>query len=87
MDIEREKDMGGAGAISKLKDWIASTTTQTAEIGLDTHLIREGFLDSLQMVNFLLYIEEIRGREIPEALLQPEHFASLRKIHETFFVG
>lgn len=71
--------------VSKLRDWVASTKPQTKEIGLDTHLINEGVLDSLQMVNFLLYIEEIRGQEIPEALVQPRYFTSLRVIHDTFF--
>ena len=71
--------------VSKLRDWVASSRQQTIEIGLDTDLISEGALDSLEMVNFLLYIEEIRGQEIPEALIQPEYFTSLRVIHDTFF--
>jgi hypothetical protein len=37
------------------------------------------------MVNFLLYIEELRGKEIPEALIQPKYFVTLRVICETFF--
>ena len=83
-DDERNIDMA---AVSKLRDWVALTKPQTIEIGLDTHLINEGVLDSLQMVNFLLYIEEIRGQEIPEALVQPQYFTSLRMIHDTFFRG
>jgi acyl carrier protein len=71
--------------VSKLRDWVALTRPQTIEIGLDTDLIGEGALDSLDMVNFLLYIEEIRGQEIPEAFVQPEYFISLRVIHDTFF--
>jgi acyl carrier protein len=73
--------------VEKLRDWIASTKRQEVEINLDTNLIGEGALDSLEMVNFLLYIEEVRGREIPEALIQPEYFTSLRVIHDTFFRG
>jgi acyl carrier protein len=72
-------------AVSKLRSWIASANQQPSEIGMDTDLIKEGLLDSLQMVNFLLYIESIRGEEIPEALIQPEYFVSLRVIHDTFF--
>jgi len=71
--------------IAKLRDWVLSTKQQTIEIGLETDLIKEGALDSLEMVNFLLFIEEIRGQEIPEALIQPEFFTSLRVIHDTFF--
>lgn len=76
-----------AVAIAKLRSWIASTKKRTTDIGLDTNLIDEGVLDSLEMVNFLLYIEEIRGKEIPETLIQPECFTSLRVIHDTFFHG
>jgi acyl carrier protein len=72
-------------AIVKLRNWIATTKKRTADIGLDTNLIEDGVLDSLEMVNFLLYIEELRGQEIPEALIQPECFTSLRVIHDTFF--
>lgn len=72
-------------AVSRLRDWMAATKPQTIEIGLDTHLINEGVLDSLEMVNFVLYVEEIRGQEIPEALVQPQYFTTLRVIHDTFF--
>ena len=81
-DDERNIDIA---AVSRLREWVALTKPQTVEIGLDTDLINEGVLDSLEMVNFLLYIEEIRGREIPEALVQPRYFTSLRVIHDTFF--
>jgi acyl carrier protein len=72
-------------AVAKLRDWIASKSQRPAAVGMDTRLIDDGVLDSLQMVNFLLYIEEIRGKEIPEMLIQPEYFVSLRMIHDTFF--
>jgi acyl carrier protein len=74
-----------AEQIDKLRGWLLLANPLTREVGLDTHLIADGVLDSLQMVNFLLYIEELRGREIPEALIQPEYFTSLRVIHDTFF--
>lgn len=72
-------------AIAKLREWIAAKNQRATEIGIDTDLIKDGILDSLHMVNFILYIEEIRGKEIPEALIQPEYFFSLRVIHDTFF--
>ncbi len=75
-------------ALSKLRSWIVATkqsSTEMAEIEMDTNLIGEGVLDSLEMVNFLLYIEELRGKEIPETLIQPDNFVSLRVIYDTFF--
>ena len=71
--------------VSKLRDWITDRHQRFAEIGMDANLITEGALDSLEMVNFLLYIEEIRGEEIPEELIQPSNFASLRVICDKFF--
>lgn len=71
--------------VAKLRSWVSSNKQQSMAIELDTDLIGEGALDSLQMVNFVLYIEEMRGREIPEALMKPEYFVSLRVICGTFF--
>jgi acyl carrier protein len=71
--------------IEKLRDWIVAAKPQTIQIDLDTDLIGNGALDSLHMVNFLLFIEEMREKEIPEALIQPRYFGSLRVIYDTFF--
>jgi acyl carrier protein len=71
--------------LTKLRSWIAEKTGDSPEIGLDVDLIDDGVLDSLKMVNFLLYVEELRGHEIAEALIQPRYFKSLRVILTTFF--
>ena len=84
MSAIHEHDIDVA-AIANLRSWIASKNPRAPTIDMDTNLIDDGVLDSLQMVNFLLYIEEIRGKEIPETLIQPEYFVSLRVIHDTFF--
>ena len=47
--------------------------------------IEDGTLDSLEMVSFILHIEEIRGEEIPETPIQAQYFVSLRMISDTFF--
>jgi len=70
--------------VGKLKDWIAQMKRRREDVDLDTNLIAAGVLDSLEMVNFLLYIEELRGAEIPEHLIQPNNFTSLRIIHDVF---
>jgi acyl carrier protein len=71
--------------VDKLRQWIVAAKPQSIEIGLDTDLIEQGALDSLQMVNFLLFIEEMRGDEIPEALIRTQYFTSLRVIAQMFF--
>jgi hypothetical protein len=37
------------------------------------------------MVTFVLFIEELRGTEIPESLIQPRYFTTLHVIVDTFF--
>lgn len=71
--------------IARLKEFILSVNPQAESVGLDTQLIEEGVMDSMAMVNFLLYIEELRGAEIPEQFIQPEYFTTLRVIFSTFF--
>jgi acyl carrier protein len=71
--------------ITRLRSWLTEVNAQAPQVSLDTRLIDEGVLDSLQMVNFILFIEELRGSELPEAFIQPEYFVSLRIIHDTFF--
>ena len=74
-----------AMALSRLRTWIESKKLLGVEIGEDVDLIREGILDSLEMINFVLYIEEIRGEEIPESLVRAENFSSLRAVCQVFF--
>ena len=72
------------GEISQLKLWIEDRRPDSAAVELDTNLIQEGILDSIEMINFILYVEELRGSEIPEAFVRPEYFYSLRTVYQTF---
>lgn len=72
-------------ALLQLRKWLEATKSGGGEIDLGTDLIREGVLDSIEMINFILFVEEIRGTEIPEALVRPQYFSSLRVIGSTFF--
>jgi acyl carrier protein len=80
-----EPDIGQSREMARVKAWLLTVNKEAGEVGWDTDLIAEGILDSLQMVNFLLYIEEVRGREIREQMIRPECFQSLRAIYENFF--
>ncbi|HYU34100.1 MAG TPA: acyl carrier protein [Thermoanaerobaculia bacterium] len=71
--------------MARVKAWLLSVNREAGDVGWDTDLIAERVLDSLQMVNFLLYIEEVRGREIGEQMIRPECFQSLRAIYDNFF--
>jgi acyl carrier protein len=69
----------------KLKEWIVQHNAAAKDLGPDTNIIEARLIDSLQFVSFLLYVEELRGQEIPEAQVSLESFRSLRVIRDTFF--
>jgi len=85
MVVDHSQKSIDAAAVSKMRKWIAVMKQNHNEVNVDTNLIKEGILDSLEMVSFILYVEELRCQEIPEALIQPQYFASLRVISDTFF--
>ncbi|HEV7517954.1 MAG TPA: hypothetical protein VGR07_16770 [Thermoanaerobaculia bacterium] len=79
LPIEQSREM------ARIKAWLLNVNPEMGEVSWETQLIAERVLDSLQMVSFLLFIEEVRGREIPEAMIRPECFASLQSIFDNFF--
>lgn len=46
-----------------------------------------GLITSLQFISFLMLIEELRDREIPESEVSVERFSSLDAIYQNFFVN
>jgi hypothetical protein len=82
--VPPEAEIAQSQEMARLKAWLLDANPALAEVGWDTNLIAENVLDSLQMVSFLLYIEEVRGREIAEHMIRPECFRSLRAIFDNF---
>lgn len=82
--------MGEQEIKQKLRDWILDRTKLTgAKDALtdDTPIIDAGFLSSLDIVEFVLYIEDLRGDEIELEYLEPEVFTSTNTMYQTFFTG
>ena len=52
------------------------------EVGVDTQLLDDGILDSLTLVVLIEELEGEYGINIPEEMLQPERFETVRKIAE-----
>lgn len=72
----------------KLRSWIIDRSKQPAveqQLKDDTPIIEAGFLSSLDIVEFVLYIESLRGEEIDLEDLEPEVFTSTNTMYETFF--
>ena len=69
----------------ELENWLKSKKPDVEAIPLEADLVNEGFLDSLQFVNFLMFIEKIRDEAIPEDQIMPMNFTSLQTILNNFF--
>jgi hypothetical protein len=72
-------------ATSRVAAWLMSKKPEILAIDPDADLMKSGMLDSLQFVNFLYVIEQIRGSPIPLEQVVPKNFASLRTIAQVFF--
>jgi acyl carrier protein len=70
--------------LGKLVDWLKQRKPELGEIDPDADLMKAGILDSLQFVNFLFVIEQVRGAPIAQEKVVPANFATLRVIEKTF---
>jgi acyl carrier protein len=73
------------GRIGRLTEWIQKTCSPKVDIDPDTDLIENRIVTSLQMVELVLLVEELRGREIPQEERNLDNFRSLRTIATHYF--
>ncbi len=74
----------------KLKDWIIDRSkipVVDGQLKDDTPIIEDGYLSSLDIVEFILYIESLIGEELELEELEPEMFTSTNTMYETFFAS
>jgi acyl carrier protein len=71
----------------KLRDWIAKHAKKqlTAEFNDDTPVLELGILSSLDVVEFVLFIEDLRGDEVDADAIEPEAFTSINSLFSAFF--
>lgn len=70
----------------KLIAWIKGRSKQKQlEVFDDTLLLEKGILSSLDIVEFVVYLESLREEEVDTDLLVPESFATVDAIYATFF--
>lgn len=72
---------------SKLRDWILkhAKTPPGPDFSDQTPLLEEGILSSLDIVEFVLFIESLRGEDVDVEDIEPEVFTSIDTLHEAFF--
>ncbi|MEQ9002900.1 MAG: hypothetical protein RIE74_04995 [Pseudomonadales bacterium] len=74
----------------KLREWVVSRSkvpVTVAEFDDDTPIIEGGYLSSLDIVEFVLYVESLRGGEVDMDDLEPEMFVNTNTMYEAFFAS
>ncbi|MGE3636731.1 MAG: hypothetical protein AB7P00_42910 [Sandaracinaceae bacterium] len=74
---------------AELKTWILEHAKSRPEGAVtdQTPILETGLLSSLDVVEFVLFIEELRGEEVDTDELEPEVFTSIDTLWEGFFAG
>lgn len=57
------------------------------KIGEDENLLQAGYIDSLRMIELVLFVEKLSKKKIPLDKLDPRTFYTLGSLYETFFKG
>jgi len=73
---------------ARLRQWIVShakANPTAARLDDQTPLLDTGLLSSLDIVEFVLYVEEIRGEEVDTDDIEPEVFTSIDTLVAGFF--
>jgi acyl carrier protein len=72
---------------AQLRAWIAKHAKQPLgrDFGDATAMLELGILSSLDIVEFVLFIESLRGEEVEPDRIQPEAFASVDSVYTAFF--
>lgn len=73
--------------IERLRSWLTRTNPEIAGMDIDSHtdIIESRVLESLQVVEFILFLEAESGRPILSEELNPAHLRTLDSIYECFF--
>ncbi|MGF1469600.1 MAG: hypothetical protein ACFCGT_26050 [Sandaracinaceae bacterium] len=73
---------------SQLRGWIrehSKTSLTDGELTDTTPLLEHGILSSLDIVEFVLFIEELREEEVDTDEIEPEVFTSIESVVKGFF--
>jgi len=71
-----------------LKQWIAKTS-QTCDIDAmtdDTMILEQRIITSVQIMDFILYLESLTNKPVNIDQVQPGVFSSINSIYNAFFV-
>lgn len=72
---------------NELRGWILDRASAPEErlSSDDLPILEEGLLSSLDIVEFILFIESLRGEEVDIESIEPEVFTNVNTLYEAFF--
>ncbi len=81
--------MNGCEKKSALRRWILDrdTAIRSQDLADDTPILKERILTSLQIMDLILFLEELGERAIKPDSLHPGAFDTVDTIYETFLQG
>ena len=79
--------MAEAEIRSQLRSWILTRAgaPQDRLKSDDLPILDEGLLSSLDVVEFILFIESLRGQEVDIEAIEPEVFTNIDTLYQAFF--
>ncbi len=71
----------------ELRSWILDRASASEErlASDELPILEEGLLSSLDVVEFILFIESLRGEEVDIESIEPEVFTNINTLYEAFF--
>ena len=71
----------------ELRGWILDRASAAEErlSSDELPILEEGLLSSLDIVEFILFIESLRGEEVDIESIEPEVFTNVNTLYEGFF--
>ncbi|MUM18787.1 acyl carrier protein [Mycobacterium sp. CBMA271] len=71
----------------KIEQWILKRKKELTDVDHDEDLIENRLIDSLAFVEFLLYLEELSGNEVPLDSIDVEDFRTINSIVAKYLQG
>ena len=71
--------------IDQLRAWVMAKNPKLTDVDLDSDLIQAGIIDSLAFVDFVLFLEDVAGREISVNQQAVGTIRTLRAVLDNYF--